>query len=78
VAAQGWAEHAFALDRTVVLDRLLLPYAGRIPGTRMLMVLQIPRLSAIDDRRVAARRAVDRGVERHPQAWQAIGSNFGR
>jgi hypothetical protein len=44
----------------------------------MLMVLQIPRLSDIDDWRVAARRAVDRGVERHPQAWQAIGSNFGR
>ena len=76
VAAQGWAEHAFALDRTVVLDRLLLPYAGRIPGTRMLMVLQIPRLSAIDDWRVAARRAGECGIERRAQARQAIGSNF--
>lgn len=72
VAAQGWASHAFAPDRTVVLDRLLLPYAGRIAGTRMLMVLQIPRPGAIDNWRITARRAAERSVERRAEARQAL------
>lgn len=72
VASQGAAKHAFAPDRTVVLDRLLLPYAGRIPGTRMLMVLQIPRPGAIDNWRVVARRAAERNVERRAQARHAL------
>lgn len=77
LAAQGWAKHSFAPDRIVVLDRLLLPYAGRIPGTRMLMVLQVPRPGAIDNWRLTARRAAERGIERRAKARPQAGMVFG-
>ncbi len=65
---QTTAQHLLAPGCPVVLDRLVLPYAGRTAARPRLMVLQRARLESFAGSLAAARLASERRIERRARS----------
>jgi len=65
---QTTAQHLLAPGCPILLDRLVLPYEGRIAARPRLMVVQTARLENFAGNPAAARPAIERMIERRAGA----------